>query len=56
MTALSKLSDMKDSNNNFTLLHYIVDIIKRKFYGLLSFHKDVPNIDKASQVNTEQLE
>lgn len=55
MSSLSQLSDIKDSSNNLTLLHYLVDIIKRKFHGLLSFTGEMPHIGHASRVNIDNI-
>lgn len=55
MSSLSRLSDIKDSSNNLTLLHYLVDIIKRKLHGLLSLAKEMPHIGHASRVDIDNI-
>ena len=50
MSFLTKLTGTKDVENKTTLLHYLVEIIERKFPELLSFCEELEHIDKASRV------
>lgn len=53
---LTKLGDTKDSGNKLTILHYLVDIIKRKFHDVLRFGDEIPHIDEASRVDSADIQ
>lgn len=38
------------------MLHYLVDIIEKKFPELLSFSEELPHIDKAAKISTETIQ
>lgn len=52
---LTKLKDIKDSNNKQTILHYLVDTIEKKFPELLSFHEEFHHVEEAAGVCTENI-
>lgn len=53
---LTKLSNTKDSDNKHTLLHYLVDVVEKKFPEALSFPDDLAHVDKASRVNVDIIQ
>lgn len=53
---LTKLSNTKDTDNKQTLLHYLVDVVEKKFPEALSFTDDLAHVDKASRVNVDIIQ
>lgn len=53
---LTKLSNTKDADNKQTLLHYLVDVVAKKFPDVLSFPDDLAHVDKASRVNVDIIQ
>lgn len=46
MSFLTKLTGTKDVNNKQTLLHFIAEVIEKKYPHLLNFYDEMPHIDK----------
>ncbi|KAL5279933.1 DIAPH1 family protein [Megaselia abdita] len=53
---LTKLSNTKDAENKHTLLHYLADIVEKKFPEALTFYDDLSHVDKASRVNMDNIQ
>ncbi|XP_013110083.2 protein diaphanous [Stomoxys calcitrans] len=53
---LTKLTNTKDAENKQTLLHYLVDVVEKKFPDALSFYDDMTHVDKASRVNIDAIQ
>lgn len=53
---LTKLTHTKDYENKLTLLHYIVDVVERKFPDALNFFDELSHVDKASKVSLETIQ
>lgn len=53
---LTKLTGTKDAENKQTLLHYLVDVVEKKFPDALTFYEDLSHVDKASRVNLDALQ
>lgn len=53
---LTKLTNTKDADNKQTLLHYLVDVVEKKFPEALSFPDDMTHVDKASRVNMDAIQ
>lgn len=50
---LTKITDVKDSQNRRTLMNYLVDTIERKFPDLLHFYDELSHVDRAAGVSLE---
>lgn len=55
LAILTKLHDIKGTNNEKTLLHFIVETIQRKFPELLNFVDELVHIDKAASLNLDNM-
>ncbi|XP_037957963.1 protein diaphanous isoform X2 [Teleopsis dalmanni] len=53
---LTKLSNTKDTDNKCTLLHYIAEVVEKKFPECLTFYNDMTHVDRASRVNLEAIQ
>lgn len=53
---LTKLTNTKDADNKQTLLHYLVDVVEKKFPDALTFFSDMTHVDKASRVNLDAIQ
>ncbi|EAT35552.1 AAEL012283-PA, partial [Aedes aegypti] len=53
---LPKLSSTKDYENKQTLLHYIADVVEKKFPEALTFNEDLSHVDKASRVSLDNIQ
>lgn len=53
---LTKLTNTKDQDNKFTLLHYIVDTIENKFPDALGMPEDLSHVAKAARVSLENIQ
>lgn len=53
---LPKLSSTKDYENKQTLLHYIADVVEKKFPDALTFNEDLSHVDKASRVSLDNIQ
>lgn len=53
---LTKLTNTKDADNKQTLLHYLVDVVEKKFPDALTFYNDMTHVDKASRVNLDAIQ
>ncbi|XP_011879316.1 PREDICTED: protein diaphanous isoform X2 [Vollenhovia emeryi] len=53
---LTKLTSTKDVDNKQTLMHYLVDIIERKFPECVSFVEELAHVDRASRVSLENVQ
>lgn len=53
---LTKLTNTKDYENKKTLLHYIADVVEKKFPDALTFYDDLSHVDKASRVSLETIQ
>ncbi|KAL9923793.1 diaphanous related formin 1 isoform 4-T4 [Glossina fuscipes fuscipes] len=53
---LTKLTGTKDAENKQTLLHFLVDVVEKKFPDALTFYEDLSHVDKASRVNLDVLQ
>lgn len=53
---LTKLTNTKDADNKQTLLHYLVDVVEKKFPDALTFFNDMTHVDKASRVNLDAIQ
>lgn len=51
-----QLSSTKDVENKFTMLHYLVDIIEKKFPDVLNFSDELPHVNKAAKISTETIQ
>ncbi|KAK6997787.1 disheveled-associated activator of morphogenesis 1 [Biomphalaria glabrata] len=57
ISSLGKMMDTKASTNkNMTLLHYIVELIEKKFPDLIKLEEDIPHIHDAAKVNFTDLD
>ncbi|XP_037833695.1 disheveled-associated activator of morphogenesis 1 isoform X2 [Kryptolebias marmoratus] len=57
MSSLNKIADTKSSNDrNFTLLHYMVSVMEKKFPRAAAFSEELQNVPEASKVNMTELE
>mgnify|MGYP003729936575 CR=1 FL=1 len=50
-----QLSTTKDVENK-SMLHYLVDIIEKKFPEILDFADELPHIDRAAKISTETIQ
>uniref|UniRef100_A0A1A9X3F6 FH2 domain-containing protein n=1 Tax=Glossina brevipalpis TaxID=37001 RepID=A0A1A9X3F6_9MUSC len=53
---LTELTNIKDAENKETLLHYLVDVVEKKFPDSLTFYEDLSHVDKASSVDLGMLQ
>lgn len=51
-----QLSSTKDVENKTTVLHYLVDIIEKKYPELLNFADELPHLDRASKISIETIQ
>lgn len=57
LASLGKMVDTKASaNKNMTLLHFLVEVVDRKFPELSKIGEDMPHIQEAAKVNFTDLE
>ncbi|KAK3092739.1 hypothetical protein FSP39_006760 [Pinctada imbricata] len=57
LSSLSNLIDTKSSNNrNLTLLHYLVDLLERKFPEVMRIDAELTNVKQASKVSVVELD
>uniref|UniRef100_A0A1L8DMG4 Putative rac1 gtpase effector frl n=1 Tax=Nyssomyia neivai TaxID=330878 RepID=A0A1L8DMG4_9DIPT len=56
MSFLTKLSSTKDYENKQTLLHFVVDVVEKKFPDALALDKDLSHVDKACRVSMENIQ
>lgn len=52
---LTQLKETKDVNNKQTLLHYIVETIKKKFSELLDFSEELQHIEQAAKISLVRI-
>ncbi|KAM7299560.1 disheveled-associated activator of morphogenesis 1 [Ixodes scapularis] len=56
LSSLNHLADTKSSTNrNFTLLHYLIETLEKKFKDILQLEEDIPHAKKAAKVNLGEL-
>ncbi|KAJ8947696.1 hypothetical protein NQ318_001534 [Aromia moschata] len=56
LTSLNRLADTKSSSaKGTTLLHYLVQILERKFKDILRLEEDLPHIREAAKVSLGEL-
>ncbi|KAH8317801.1 hypothetical protein KR074_010718, partial [Drosophila pseudoananassae] len=53
---LTKLTNTKDADNKQTLLHYLADLVEKRFPDALNFYDDLSHVDKASRVNMDGIQ
>ncbi|KAH8381058.1 hypothetical protein KR200_004223, partial [Drosophila serrata] len=53
---LTKLTNTKDADNKQTLLHYLADLVEKKFPDALTFYDDLSHVNKASRVNMDAIQ
>ncbi|XP_072751570.1 protein diaphanous isoform X2 [Anoplolepis gracilipes] len=53
---LTKLTSIKDIDNKQTLMHYLVNMIERKFPECLNFIEELTHVDRASRVSLENVQ
>lgn len=53
---LTKLTSTKDYENKQTLLHYIAEVVAKKYPECLNFHEELSHIDKASRVSVDNIQ
>ena len=53
---LPKLSNTKDAENKFTLLHFVVETIESEQPDLLNFYEEILHLDKASKASFETID
>lgn len=57
LTSLNRLADTKSSAaKGTTLLHYLVEILEKKFKDILKLEEDIPHVREAAKVNMGELE
>ncbi|KAH7939679.1 hypothetical protein HPB52_015816 [Rhipicephalus sanguineus] len=57
LSSLNHLADTKSSTNrNYTLLHYLIETLEKKFKDTLKLEEDIPHVKKAAKVNLGELE
>ncbi|KDR14722.1 Disheveled-associated activator of morphogenesis 2 [Zootermopsis nevadensis] len=57
LTSLNRLADTKSSAaKGTTLLHYLVEILEKKFKDTLKLEEDIPHVREAAKVNMGELE
>ncbi|KAL0266624.1 UNVERIFIED_CONTAM: hypothetical protein PYX00_009117 [Menopon gallinae] len=57
LVSLNRLADTKSSSNKgTTLLHYLVDILEKKFKDILKLEEDISYVREASKVSLGELE
>ncbi|XKL66064.1 hypothetical protein PGB90_009484 [Kerria lacca] len=57
LASLNKLADTKSSAiKGTTLLHYLVEVIDKKYKDVLKLEEDIPHVRKASKVSIAELE
>ncbi|KAH9489536.1 Dishevelled associated activator of morphogenesis 2 [Bulinus truncatus] len=57
VSSLGKMIDTKASTNkNMTLLHYIVELVEKKFPDLLKLEDELPHVHDAAKVNFTDLD
>lgn len=53
---LTKLTSTKDYENKQTLLHYITEVVAKKYPECLNFYEELSHIDKASRVSVDNIQ
>lgn len=53
---LTKLTNTKDADNRFTLLHYIVDTVEKKFPDALALAEDLAHVARAARVSPDTIQ
>lgn len=53
---LTKLTNTKDADNRFTLLHYIVDTVEKKFPDALGLAEDLGHVARAARVSPDNIQ
>lgn len=56
LTVLTKLSDVKSNEGNYTLLNYLVQTIERKLPELLDFEKEIQHVDDAACLTEDAIQ
>ncbi|GAB0089028.1 protein diaphanous [Sergentomyia squamirostris] len=56
LSFLTKISSTKDYENKQTLLHFVVDVVEKKFPDSLAVDKDLSHVDKACRVSMENIQ
>ncbi|XP_039293436.1 disheveled-associated activator of morphogenesis 1 isoform X3 [Nilaparvata lugens] len=57
LASLNRLVDTKSSSaKGTTLLHYLVEIVDKKFKDILKIEEDLPHVREASKVSLQELE
>lgn len=51
-----QLSSTKDVENKTSVLHYLVDIIEKKYPELLTFGDELPHLDRAAKISIETIQ
>lgn len=56
LTSLNRLADTKSSaNKGTTLLHYLIQILEKKFKDIMRLDEDIPHVREASKVSLAEL-
>ncbi|CAH0560759.1 unnamed protein product [Brassicogethes aeneus] len=56
LTSLNRLTDTKSSaNKGTTLLHYLIQILEKKFKDIMRLEEDIPHVRDASKVSLGEL-
>ncbi|XP_064489611.1 disheveled-associated activator of morphogenesis 1-like isoform X2 [Ornithodoros turicata] len=56
LSSLNHIADTKSSTNrNFTLLHYLIETLEKKFKDTMQLEEDIPDVRKAAKVNLGEL-
>ncbi|XP_068085675.1 disheveled-associated activator of morphogenesis 1 isoform X2 [Anabrus simplex] len=57
LASLNRLADTKSSAaKGTTLLHYLVEVLEKKFKDILKLDEDLPHVREAAKVNMSELE
>ncbi|XP_037581095.1 disheveled-associated activator of morphogenesis 1-like isoform X2 [Dermacentor silvarum] len=57
LSSLNHLADTKSSTNrNYTLLHYLIETLEKKFKDTLKLEEDIHHVKRAAKVNLGELE
>ncbi|UYV74721.1 DAAM2 [Cordylochernes scorpioides] len=57
ISSLNRISDTRSSiNRHVTLLHYLLELIEKKFKDVLKLESDLPSVRKATKVSMAELE
>lgn len=57
ISSLNKIMDTKSSSNrNVTLLHYLIEMLEKKFPDVVKLEEEMPHVKLASKINLQDLE